>query len=216
MPNSPSADNPGAELTPPAVPFSLIHAPASYVEPLRLADVFANDRPMELELGSGDGGFILRWAAAHPEINFLAVERLKGRLSKIDRKGRRQGLRNLRAIRIEALYLVQYLLPRHCTTSIHVYFPDPWPKRKHRKNRLINEDFVAVAATTLVPGGMVYLRTDDTSYFRQMQEVFGASKAFIARETPSELAAVQTDFELEFLARGIPCLRAAYQSVTRQ
>lgn len=195
-------------------PLTLVHTPASYVEPMDLARVFDVPQPIELELGSGDGGFILQWAALHPGLNFLAVERLKGRLTKIDRKGRRQGLTNLRALRVEAMYLLEYLLPRRSISSIHIYFPDPWPKRKHRKNRLINEHFVAVAATTLGSRGRVYLRTDDRNYFDQMTDVFGRNTLFAAIETPADLAAVQTDFELEFLARGISCLRAAYELQT--
>jgi tRNA (guanine-N7-)-methyltransferase len=162
-------------------------------------------------LGIGDGGFILRWAALNAGRNFLAVERLKGRLTKILKRTRRQCLTNLRAVRIEAANFLEYLLPRKCASGIHVYFPDPWPKRKHRQYRLINDHFVDVAATTLQPGGRVYLRTDDASYFTQMTGVFGASSRFAPVETPAALAAVQTDFELEFLAKGIPCRHAAYE-----
>jgi tRNA (guanine-N7-)-methyltransferase len=190
---------------------SLIYAPDSYVERIDLARVFATEQPLEVELGSGDGGFILRWAALHPERNLLAVERLKGRLSKIERKGGRLGLRNLRGMRIEAGYFLEYLLPRSCATTLHVYFPDPWPKRKHRQYRLINAHFVQVAAAVLRPRGRVYLRTDDADYFGQMTEVFGANAAFIAVDTPADLAGVQTDFELEFLAKGVGCRRAAYE-----
>jgi tRNA (guanine-N7-)-methyltransferase len=106
---------------------------------------------------------------------------------------------------------LEYLVPAHTLSALHVYFPDPWPKRKHRQNRLITERFPAVAQQALVPGRVVYLRTDDRDYFEQMTEVFGAARAFRRVETPEELAGLETDFEREFRARGVETLRAAYQ-----
>lgn len=120
-------------------------------------------------------------------------------------------LTNLRGVRIESSYFLQYLLPPHSAQAIHVYFPDPWPKKRHHKNRLINGEFPALAAAALVPGGTVYLRTDDAPYFAQMTEVFEAAKQFRKRETPADLAGLLTDFEREFSARGIKTLRAAYE-----
>ena len=120
-------------------------------------------------------------------------------------------LTNLRLLRIEAAYLLEYLLPRGSVHALHLYFPDPWPKRKHRRHRLINERFPSLARQALAPGGKVYLRTDDQDYFEQMVGVFGAAPAFRPVATPQDLAALQTDFEKEFQARGIETLRAAYQ-----
>ena len=99
----------------------------------------------------------------------------------------------------------------YTSLTLHVYFPDPWPKKKHRRHRLINENFPALAHAALAPGGVVYLRTDDADYFSQMTEVFGVSKEFSKVETPAELTEVLTDFERDFNAQGIPTLRAAYQ-----
>ena len=190
---------------------SLIHKPVSLVERLPLTEMFPSVLPLEVELGSGDGSFLAQWAEAHPERNFLGVERLLGRLRKLDRKGQRRGLRNLRLVRIEASYFLGYLLPPASVRALHIYFPDPWPKRKHRWHRLIQEPFLAIAAQALEPGGIVYLRTDDEDYFTQMVEVFGASAHFAAVETPPELMAVVTDFERNFLLRGVATRRAAYQ-----
>jgi tRNA (guanine-N7-)-methyltransferase len=102
-------------------------------------------------------------------------------------------------------------LPLHAASALHIYFPDPWPKKKHRRHRLINEKFPALAHAALARGGVVYLRTDDTDYFGQMTEVFAVSREFQRVETPAELAEVLTDFERDFNAQGIPTLRAAYQ-----
>lgn len=184
---------------------------SSVSQELALTDLFPKPQPIEVELGSGDGSFLMRWAQLHPETNFLGIERLMGRIRKLERKGGRLELRNLKGIRVEATYLMRYLLPSASIRALHVYFPDPWPKRRHHIRRLVNESFPGLAARVLKPGGTVFLRTDDAAYFQQMQGVFGGAPAFSAVETPPELAAITTDFEAEFLAKGIPARRAAYR-----
>ena len=194
-----------------SAPENLVVELRSIVETLDLAKFFPQSQPLEVELGSGDASFLAEYAGRHPDRNFIGVERLLGRIRKLDRKGRRAGLTNLRGVRIESSYFLQYLLPPRSASVLHVYFPDPWPKKKHHKYRLINESFPRLARTALAPGGVVYLRTDDQDYFAQMIEVFGASREFQRMETPPELAELTTDFEREFHARGIQTLRAAYQ-----
>lgn len=189
----------------------LLYELPSIVERLDLAALFPQAQSLEVELGSGDATFLAQYAAQHPERNFLGVERLLGRLRKLDRKGRRAGLTNLRGVRIESAYLLEWLLPANSAAALHIYFPDPWPKKKHHKHRLINERFPRVAHAALVPGGVVYLRTDDGDYFEQMTEVFAKNASFRQVETPANLAAVLTDFEKGFLAQGIQTRRAAYQ-----
>lgn len=194
------------------VPANLIVELNSIVERLNLAQLFPQSQPLEVELGCGDASFLVEYARQNPKINFIGVERLLGRISKLDKKGRRAGLQNLRGVRIESSYFLKFLLPKNSADALHVYFPDPWPKKKHRRHRLINEDFPALARAALAPGGKVFLRTDDADYFAQMKEVFAASKAFQKVETPAALAEVLTDFERDFNARGIPTLRAAYRN----
>jgi tRNA (guanine-N7-)-methyltransferase len=197
-----------AEAVSPAL--TLICKLTSIVERLDLVRLFPSPQPLEIELGSGDGSFLVNRAAAHPERNFLGVERLLGRLRKLDRKGRRVGLVNLRGMRIESAYFVEYLLPAESVSALHVYFPDPWPKRKHRKNRLVNAHFATIAHRALEARGIVYLRTDDEDYFAQMVSVFAAHSGFGLVETPAELNAMPTDFERTFNVRGVATLRAAY------
>ena len=190
---------------------SLIHPLTDIMSRLPVETMFPVAQPLEVELGAGDGGFIAQYAALRRDRNFFAVERLLGRLRKIDRKGRRAGLTNLRALRIENGYLLQWLVPVASVDAIHVYFPDPWPKRRHWKNRLVNEAFTEIAHGALKPGGVIYLRTDAVDYFEQMVRVFGENAKFEPVETPAELAAVTTDFERGFNAKGIPTNRAAYR-----
>ncbi|MCB1125365.1 MAG: tRNA (guanosine(46)-N7)-methyltransferase TrmB [Verrucomicrobiae bacterium] len=185
----------------------------SLTERLDLAECFPRRQPVELELGSGDGSFLCDLAARHPERNFVGVERLNGRLRKLDRKGQRLGLSNLRGVRIEAAYFLQYLVFPATLAAIHVYFPDPWPKIRHRARRLINEAFTGHAAQALAVGGVLHVRTDSADYFAQMRAVFAASPHFTPVDTPPELASLPTDFEREFNARGLPTLRAAFRRV---
>jgi len=197
-----------------SAPVSLIYQPPSFFERLDLARVFAQPQPLEVELGCGDSTVIVELARRQPAHNFIGVERLRGRIRKLDRKGRRAGLTNLCGLRIEAAYCLEHLLPLASVTALHVYFPDPWPKRRHWDNRLVNTRFTELAVQVLVPGGVVYLRTDDVPYFQQMTEVFAASNAFQSVETPLELSAILTDFERDFLAKGIQTNRAAYRRKT--
>jgi tRNA (guanine-N7-)-methyltransferase len=183
----------------------------SILAPLPVQDLFPKHQPLEVELGCGDASFIAEYARRRPEINFIGVERLLGRLQKLDKKGRRLGLDNLRGVRIESAYFLQYLLPKNSAAALHVYFPDPWPKKKHRRHRLIGERFPALAQNALVSGGTVFLRTDDADYFQQMNEVFAAAEFFEKVETSAGLLEIKTDFERFFNAQGIPTLHAAFR-----
>jgi tRNA (guanine-N7-)-methyltransferase len=190
---------------------SLLVQLETILEPLRPGELFPKPQPLEVELGCGDASFLAEYARRNPQTNFIGVERLLGRLQKLDKKGRRIGLQNTRGVRIESAYFLEYMLPPKCVEALHIYFPDPWPKKKHARHRLINEQFPALAARVLALGGTVYLRTDDTDYFSQMNEVFGAAKNFGKVETPAALSEVTTDFERDFNSQGIPTLRAAYR-----
>src|SRR5271155_3412094 len=94
----------------------------SIVERLDLAQLFPRPRPLEIELGCGDASFLVEYARQNPEKNFIGVERLLGRISKLNRKGRRAGLANLRGVHIESSYFLQYLLPPYSASVFHIYF----------------------------------------------------------------------------------------------
>ena len=192
---------------------TLLHAFTSITEPLRMEELFDEQCPIELEIGCGDGGFLLSYAKANPERNFIGVERLLGRIRKLDKKGRRDNLQNLCLLRIEARYLIKHLLPEHLMEVMHVYFPDPWPKDKHARHRLIDEEFPSYAERLLKPGGVIHLRTDDLAYFKQMQRTFHSHDGFEHEPTPSDLAARVTEFEADFNARGKSTNSASWRLV---
>ena len=190
---------------------TFIYKPASYVQRLDWNAVFQRPATIEVELGSGDGSFLANYAKQHPERNFFGVERLLGRLRKLNRKALRAGLENMALLRLEASYVIEFMVPPESIDALHIYFPDPWPKRKHRKNRLINERFTEITARALKVGGVIYLRTDDLDYFQQMTRVFDANARFEGVKTPAELVNVVTDFERNFHLRGVATNHAAYR-----
>ncbi|HVK57697.1 MAG TPA: tRNA (guanosine(46)-N7)-methyltransferase TrmB [Candidatus Kapabacteria bacterium] len=183
------------------------------IERLPLEKIFSSNQPLEVEIGAGDGSFLVAYAKVHPELNLIGLERLLGRLRKIDRKARRAGLQNIRLLRLEASYFVQYMLPPGSVNAFHIYFPDPWPKRRHWKNRLIEDTFTRSLQQALRPGGIVYLRTDDQPYFTQMLEVFARNSTFEKMETPAQLLTIVTDFERNFHLRGVATNHATYRKV---
>ncbi len=192
-------------------PDALLHDFQSITDPLSLEGLFPLPQPAELEIGCGDGGFLFEYAQRHPGRNFLGVERLLGRVRKLSKKGLREGLTNLRLLRIEARYVLEYLLPEQAFEALHIYFPDPWPKDRHRRHRLINETFPPLARRILRQKGVVYLRTDDPVYFGQMQETFQDLKDFSMENTPGEIASITTEFERQWLDQGRHIHRAAYR-----
>ncbi|MCS1410810.1 MAG: tRNA (guanine-N(7)-)-methyltransferase [Verrucomicrobia subdivision 3 bacterium] len=199
-----SASRPQPELT-------SLHTPYSYFEPLPLDCIFPSNAPLEVEIGCGNGSFLITYAAQNPETNFLGIERLLGRIRKLDRKAKRAGVSNIKIVRVEAAYCVEYMLPPESIHACHIYFPDPWPKKKHWKKRLIAPKFVEQLAVALQLGGRVYLRTDNEPYFEQILQVFGDNKRFQATVAPPELTQIVTHFERSFNAEGISTLRAQYR-----
>lgn len=206
--------NVATESLAPVEPVSYLYQHPSAVVRIKWEDVFTTQQPVEVELGCGDAGFLIEYAGKHPERNFFGLERLLGRMRKLDKRARRRKLDNVRGFRLECGYTVKYLLPPESVSTFHIYFPDPWPKRRHHKRRLVNTEFPALAHQALALGGVIYLRTDHTGYFEQMLKVFQAHNGFRAGETPDELASVTTDFEKVFNAKGIPTLRAAFQKAS--
>jgi len=188
----------------------LIHI-TNLIDPVSWGQLFRNEAPVELDLGCGDGGFLLEYASRNKGRNLLGTERLMGRVNKIVRQAKRRSLQNVHVSRIESGYFLHYLVPPQSLTAVHLYFPDPWPKKKHEKYRLVTPQFAKDCLAALKPGGTVYLRTDNVPYYEQMLEVFDPAEGFEKVETPAELAEIQTDFEKYWLSLGLQTNYVAYQ-----
>jgi tRNA (guanine-N7-)-methyltransferase len=187
--------------------------PADYFNETTLNELFARPAPLVLDLGCGDGGFLLALAQRHPEMNFLGTERLVSRVEKVARKIGRAGLANARVIEIENHFAVRNLLPAACATTVYVLHPDPWPKRYHHPRRLIQPEFMAAVHRVLVPGGELCVQTDDKPYFQWMEKVFAQCPQFERIEWKELPDWPQTDFEREFIAKGLPIYRARLRKV---
>lgn len=185
-------------------------SPLDIQRELDFKEVFPNQNPIEVELGAGDGSFITKIASQNLEINFIAIERLLGRLKKIERFAKKNELSNLCGMRHEISYVLRYLIPECSITNVHIYFPDPWPKKKHERNRLFRPPLTRWLARVLKPEGRVYIRTDNVPYYEQMNIVFDGDPEFQKQETPQNLKDIRTDFEDHFNSKGIETNYAAF------
>ncbi|HUJ72491.1 MAG TPA: tRNA (guanosine(46)-N7)-methyltransferase TrmB [Verrucomicrobiae bacterium] len=190
---------------------SILYKPANWFEPLDWRAVFAQRRPLEIDLGCGRGTFLLWAARTYPQRNFLGVERLLRRLRRVDRKAVRAGLDNVRLIRIEATYLIVKLVPDGSVSTYHILFPDPWPKRRHQSRRLICAPLLGEVHRTLTAGGVVNCATDHEEYFEWIQREFRKTDQFEGQEPPVLPPEAWTEFEREFVAAGKKVYRCRWQ-----
>jgi tRNA (guanine-N7-)-methyltransferase len=144
--------------------------PADYFRELERGDLCRPGRPLEVDLGCGDGSFLIGMARHHPERDFLGVERLLGRVRKVCRKLTRAGLDNARVLRLESRYVVEWLLPEASVSRLHLLCPDPWPKVRHHRRRLVQVEFLEAVRRALEPGGEFLFMTDHEDYFRWAEE----------------------------------------------
>jgi tRNA (guanine-N7-)-methyltransferase len=173
--------------------------PADWLNPLPLDRHFAAAQPLEVDLGCGKGRFLLERAGAHPELNYLGIDRMLRRIRKIDHKAQRRGLRNLRLLRVEGYYAVAHLMPAEAVQTYYIFFPDPWPKKRHHENRLFNPRFLDALYRTLRPGGAVHVATDHQPYFEIIRDILRGDPRFEEIETFQPAPQERTEFELWYL-----------------
>ena len=186
--------------------------PADYFAPLDLTQVFPRPAPLEVDIGCGEGAFLVALAERFPERNFLGLEKLGGRVRRACKKASRLALPNIRVLRIESAYAIQYLLPVASVDVVHLLFPDPWPKKKHRRRRIMSPDFLTLVHGLLVPNGRFRVATDQRDYFAAMRELI-LPTAFVEM-TPATETFPLTTFERHFLAAGAPIYRLELRKVS--
>ena len=168
--------------------------------------VFGNDRPVEIEIGPGRGEMLLGYGAASPTTNYLAIERSGPRAERLAARAEGHGLTNVRVLVGDARAIIGDFVPPNSVSAYHVYFPDPWPKRRHGFRRLFDDGRLAAAlARTLIPGGLVDVATDVASLFAAMcRELTAAGLVRDADATPPRRRPT-TSFERRY-AGGAPHL----------
>ena len=172
--------------------------------------VFDLRRPLEIEVGCGKGKFLTSRAAANPDCDFLGIERMLERVRLFDGKCRRGRIENARVLRLEALYTFHYLLPAHHARRVYVFFPDPWPKKKHHSHRLFGPLFRAALWKRLEIGGRVEFATDHGEYFEEVCAGFAEDERFERVEAMPRPKEVWTEFETMFREQGLPIHSAAW------
>jgi tRNA (guanine-N7-)-methyltransferase len=187
--------------------------PDNYFAPLDLEKIFGRIAPLEIDLGCGDGGFIAEMAARFPDRNFLGIERLGGRVLRGCKKASRLGVRNVRYLRIESSYAIQYLLPAGSVAVVHLLFPDPWPKRKHKRRRIVQPAFLESVHRLLAEGGRFRIATDQEKYFNAIRELILPQMFEELAMSPDESFPVTT-FERHFVAEGAPIYRLELRKVS--
>jgi tRNA (guanine-N7-)-methyltransferase len=183
--------------------------------PWAAAALFGRVAPLEIEVGSGKGLFIRSSAEAHPDVNFLGVEVVRKYAEFAAAGLAKRSLSNAKMVHGDALRIFTELLPDECLAAVHVYFPDPWWKSRHRKRRVMRESFIHDVQRTLLPGGILHFWTDVEEYFQTTLELMAATSTLKGPievlETPAEHdMAYRTHFERRMRLVGEPVYRAEY------
>jgi tRNA (guanine-N7-)-methyltransferase len=180
-------------------------------KPLNWAELFGNANPVEIEIGMGKGTFLTEQARARPDVNFFGIEWARWFWRYASDRLRRHNCLNARTARTEAGFFLREYVPAESVSVIHLYFPDPWPKARHHKRRLVQEPFLREAERVLIPdGGRLQIVTDHQGYFEEnMDPVVRASKALTVVDynrpgSAGEGEFVGTNFERKYRREGRP------------
>ena len=177
--------------------------------------LFNTPGPFELEIGCGKGGFLLDRARNRPDVRLLGIEWAnKYYIYAADRMAR-WGLSNVRVMRTDARHFVIRHLPPACLSVLHVYHPDPWPKKRHHKRRLFQSDFVEAAVRATVDGGTWRIQSDHQDYFGIIRGMLDAHPALseVPFDDPRFKPSDQwegTNFENKYARQGLTIHRVAY------
>jgi tRNA (guanine-N7-)-methyltransferase len=170
----------------------------SLTDQLDLEKIFGRKASLHVDLGCGNGSFLCAAAQRMPDKNFLGIERLLNRVRTSARKA--AGLDNVRLLRMESSYAVRYLLPAGSVETFYLLFPDPWPKRRHHRRRIVTPDFLGSVYAVLKENGVIYIATDDLDYFGKIKQITESNPGFAIDDVDIDLP--QSRFGLIFQQKG--------------
>lgn len=200
-------------LLPPCPTHASVSAPPAAFD---LAELFDNHHPIEVEVGFGKGAFLVAAAQLHPEINYLGIENDRGLQLYVANRIAKRHLKNAKLACGDAARLLADYIPPASLQAIHVYFPDPWWKKRHRKRRVFTSIFVANCAKALRSSGELAFATDVAEYFQIIFDLVSQQREFKAVEarrveTTETENPPQTNFEKKALQQGRPIWRASFR-----
>ncbi|MEI6040920.1 MAG: tRNA (guanosine(46)-N7)-methyltransferase TrmB [Actinomycetes bacterium] len=166
------------------------------------AEIFPDSKAVIMEIGTGMGEATAEIARTFPEIGFLAVEVHRPGIGALLARINDFGLSNIRLINEDARVLLAELMSDETLDAIHLYFPDPWPKSKHWKRRIVQQDFIELIAKKLKPKGYIHIATDWLDYANWVQEQFAMSDLFEGGVIPKPSFRPETRFEEKGLTKG--------------
>jgi tRNA (guanine-N7-)-methyltransferase len=140
--------------------------------------LFGRDAPLVLEIGFGNGESLVEQAARHPERDFLGIEVHEPGIGHCLIKAREAGLKNLKLVNHDAVEVLEKQVPEGSLERVNLYFPDPWPKKRHHKRRIVRPEFLDLLATRLRPGGSLHIATDWANYAEHIDEMLAATDHF--------------------------------------
>lgn len=176
--------------------------------PLILDSLIPGGESWEIEVGFGRGRYLLRRAAAEPHLRFLGIELASEYFDLVRRRLIRRGLHNVVLLRGEALFILASVLPAKITRCLHIYFPDPWPKARHSRRRLLDTETVDLVLRLLLPGGRIFFATDFLEYGGWVQEVLDTHPGVRVEEQSGLWPdGFRTNYEAKYAAEGRPILR---------
>jgi tRNA (guanine-N7-)-methyltransferase len=173
--------------------------------------VFGNDRPVEVEIGSGTGTFLLQAARKSPQLNFYGIENARSRARLVEYLIARHNCANARIIAADAKCLLRNFVPPASVATFHIYFPDPWWKRRHHRRRLFTEELAADLERTLVPGGYVHTATDVADVIDLIRATMATRSAFVEDLPVRPPRQILTSFERKGIARGALIWEASFR-----